>query len=189
MKFLKGPHPAPNAIAQMAKQFGGETELLRAAISASFFLSPEKVKAECRYPNHARSSRALYPGKGFGETVEVDGVSLILDSNHKAQATWREASGFFFRASGYGVRHIWGYASDAKAYTATWNLCYMPFWAGMMTEDQHPFELLAKVVRQVSFDLYFREGPITNLQRPAFIQDPGLKLSDALPADTVINLI
>jgi len=59
----------------------------------------------------------------------------------------------------------------------------------MMTEDQHPFELLAKVVQQISFDLYFRDEPIAELQRPEFVKDPGLKLDEVLPADTSLNLI
>lgn len=189
MKYLRSAPPTPDAIGQLVKQFGGEPALLRAAINASFFLAPEKVTHVSRYPNYARHSRAHYPGSSKGDTVEVGGVAITLDFNHKAQDTWREASGLFVRRSGYGVRHIWGFASNPTAYTATWNLCYMPFWAGMMTEDQHPFELLAKVVQQISFDLYFRNGPVAEHHRPSFIKDPGLDLETTLPPDAVVNLV
>ena len=68
MKFLnRGPHTTPGAIVQPVKQFGGEPSLLRAAISASYFLAPEKVSHECKYPNYARHSRALYPKLSKGD--------------------------------------------------------------------------------------------------------------------------
>ena len=59
------------------------------------------------------------------------------------------------RGSGYGVRHIWGEPWNPYFYTAGWNLCYMPFWAGMLTEAQHPHEKLPDAIQQASWDLYF----------------------------------
>ena len=93
----------PNAIKQMAEQFGGEDALLKAAINASFFLAPDRVLAAPFYPNYVRQSRELYPGKQRGDKVKVAGRILTLDFNHRAQATWEKVSGGFFqRGSGTG---------------------------------------------------------------------------------------
>ena len=77
------------------------------------------------------------------------------------------------RGSGYGVRHIWGNPWDPEFYTAGWNLCYMPFWAGMLTEDQHPHEELQAAIKKASWDLYFRSNPVC--QPPDSVKDPNLK--------------
>ena len=34
----------------------------------------------------------------------------------------------------------------------------MPFWAGMLTEEQHPHPELERAIRQASWDLYFRDN-------------------------------
>jgi hypothetical protein len=186
--FLK-PAESPDAIQQLVRQFGSEAKLIRAAVNATYFVHPDKVTAASHYPLHARHSRAKYPNKTKGETVEVNGVTITLDFNHKAQATWKSVTGVFKRKSGYGVRHIWGNASDPDAYTATWNICYMPFWAGMMTEDQHPLQTLATVIQQISFNAYFRKGPLSKRGRPKFVVDPGLDLERELPEDTTIHFV
>jgi hypothetical protein len=50
----------------------------------------------------------------------------------------------------------------------------MPFWAGMLTEEQHQLPELARLIQQVSFDLYF---PDNNRPRPDFVKDQGINLS------------
>ena len=52
----------------------------------------------------------------------------------------------------------------------------MPFWAGMLTEDQHPHEELQTAFKQASWDLYFRNNPVC--QPPSGVEDPGRELSD-----------
>ena len=81
----------------------------------------------------------------------------MIDDNQHAQMAWERYTGRgLARGTGYSVRHIWGHPWDPDAFTAGWNLCYMPFWAGMLTEGQHPHEELELAVRQASWDLYFR---------------------------------
>ena len=74
---------------------------------------------------------------------------------------WEKYTGFkLARGSGYGVRHIWGEPWNPDAFTAGWNLCYMPYWAGMLTEDQHQYPPLKKAIQQASWELYFEADPV-----------------------------
>lgn len=109
---------------------------------------------------------------------------MTLGDNKRAQAAWAKYTGRpVQRSSGYGVRHIWGHPWDPDAFTAGWNLCYMPYWLGMLTEDQHPHPDVVRVVQQVSFDLYFREPPVCAM--PDFVSDPGMDLSAVVAANPV----
>jgi len=85
------------------------------------------------------------------------------------------------------VRHIWGHPWDPNAYTAGWNLSYMPFWVGMLTEEQHPHPLLERAIRQASFDLFFREQPVCD--PPAFVSDQGLNLPELLGDQPILLLV
>ena len=58
--------------------------------------------------------------------------------------------------SGISGGHPW----NPDAFTAGWNLCYMPFWAGMLTEDQHPLPELQLAIKQASWDLYFQDNQV-----------------------------
>jgi hypothetical protein len=51
----------------------------------------------------------------------------------------------------------------------------MPYWLGMLTEDHHPHPDVARVIQQVSFELYFRERPVC--ARPECVRDPGMDLA------------
>ncbi len=62
----------------------------------------------------------------------------------------------------------------------------MPFWAGMLTEDQHPHEELQIAVRQASWDLYFRHNPVC--EPPGFVADPGLDLPTLLDGQPILVL-
>ena len=62
----------------------------------------------------------------------------------------------------------------------------MPFWAGMLTEDQHPHQDLMQAVRQASWDLYFRENPVC--QPLYFVADPGLDLGAILGEQPLLIL-
>lgn len=156
------------------------TTVVEIAFENSFFVHPEEVRARCPYfPGFARKSNQHYPNLNKGAKTTWLGRDVVLDLNHRAQAAWAKYTGrSIARKSGYGVRHIWGNPWDPDAFTAGWNLCYMPFWVGMLTEEQHPHPLLERAIRQASFDLFFRNDPVCN--PPAFVEDPGLDLAALL---------
>lgn len=163
--------------------------LIQAAFRHSFFLDPEKVRTKTpRFPGFVRHSRTHYHGKNKGDYGKWrDGRRVRLESNARAQMAWAWYSGRkIARASGYGVRHVWGHPWDPDAYTAGWNLCYMPFWVGMLTEDQHPHPDLQLAIKQASYDLYFRKNPVCT--PPTFVKDPGLDLKKILGDQPILLL-
>ena len=107
----------------------------RAAFEHSFFVDPDAVRATTPvFPDRARTSRAAYPKRGKGDKAMWKGRQVTLGDNAYAQQAWQRYTGRpLYRSSGYGVRHIWGHPWDPDAFTAGWNLCYMPFWVGMLT--------------------------------------------------------
>ena len=128
----------------------GGTTILQAAFEHSYFVHPDGVRQNTPlYPDRARLSREHYPGLDRGAHAMWQGREVKLGDNAKAQQAWARYTGRRIeRASGYGVRHVWGHPWDPDAFTAGWNLCYMPFWAGMLTtERQHPHPELKKAVR------------------------------------------
>ena len=116
------------------------------------------------------------------------GREVKLGDNAKAQHAWARYTGRrIARGSGYGVRHVWGHPWDPDAFTAGWNLCYMPFWAGMLTERQHPHPELEMAVRQAAWDLYFGADPVCD--PPEFVTDPGVDLDAILNGQPVLLLV
>lgn len=175
----KGPLPDPAAVLGRLLEVGGTT-ILNAAFENSYFLDPEVVRKRTPYDaGYARISRAHYPGKNPREKALWNGAEVMLDRNQQAQYAWSKYAGrAISRRSGYGVRHIWGNPWDPVAYTAGWNLCYMPSWLGLFTEAQHPHPLLERAIRQASWDLFFRHDPVCT--PPPYVTDPGLSLADHL---------
>ena len=167
---------------------GGVT-ILQAAFEHSFFIHPASVRSRTPYfPDRARFSRKVYPGKRKGDRAIWKGREVILDDNAYAQQAWQRYSGrIIYRGSGYGVRHIWGNPWNPYAFTAGWNLCYMPFWAGMLTEKQHPHPELQRAVQQASWDLFFRNDPVC--APPDFVEDPGMNLDSVLGDQTLRILV
>lgn len=166
----------------------GSTTLVRAAFEHSYFADPEKVRGNTPlYPDRARTSREHYPKLQKGALANWNGRTVKLDGNAKAQQAWRRYTGRpIQRGSGYGVRHVWGHPWDPDAFTAGWNLCYMPYWAGMLTEDQHPHLELVTAVRQAAWNLYFRDDPVC--PPPEFVNDPGRDLDAMLEGLPVLIL-
>lgn len=164
------------------------TSVVRVAFAHSFFVSPEAVRAKTPYfPQVARKSRQHYPGLDKGAKAVWQGREVQLDFNQWAQNAWQKYTGRkIARKSGYGVRHVWGHPWDPEAYTAGWNLCYMPFWVGMLTEEQHPHPLLERAIRQASFDLFFRSEPVC--APPFYVCDQGLDLSELLGDQPILLL-
>ena len=163
-------------------KYGG-TSIIQAAFQHTYFVHPEAVSIRTPYfPERARYSRKYYPGIGKGQATtwkSGDGREIILDDNSRAQIAWERYTGSrLARRSGYGVRHIWGNAHNPDAFTAGWNLCYMPFWAGMLTEDQHPHPELRAAIRQASWDMYFTCNPAWEI--PDFVSNPDIDLADLL---------
>ena len=167
----------------------GGTTILRAAFEHSYFVHPDSVRqATPLYPDRARLSREHYPRLDRGDHAMWQGRQVRLGDNSKAQQAWTRYTGRQIeRASGYGVRHVWGHPWDPDAFTAGWNLCYMPFWAGMLTERQHPHPELEKAVRQAAWDLYFRDDPVCDPLD--FVADPGIDLDAILDGQPVLLLV
>ena len=167
---------------------GAGSTILRAAFDHSFFVDPTRVRARTPwFPDRVRFSRKFYPGKGRGDEAIWNGRTVVLGDNAYAQQAWQRYSGRpIYRGSGYSVRHIWGNPWNPDAFTAGWNLCYMPFWAGMLTEKQHPHPELQQAVRQASWDLFFRDNPVCT--PPEFVSDPGINLASLLGDQPVLLL-
>ena len=166
---------------------GGAT-ILKAAFEQSFFVHPDRVRGNTPlYPDRARLSREHYPGLDRGAHAKWQGREVKLGDNAKAQQAWARYTGRRIeRGSGYGVRHVWGHPWDPDAFTAGWNLCYMPFWAGMLTERQHPHPELEKALRQAAWDLYFGDDPVC--APPGFVTDPGVDLDVMLDGQPILLL-
>lgn len=185
----------PPAVARHPSVSGTATDQLREFVKAaglsyvravfrhSYFVAPDSVRRKpVWYPNVVRYSNEHHGslkkerrGRGKWHGAEV----RVQKANHYAQYAWERYTGTVLsRGSGYGVRHIWGHPWDPAAFTAGWNLCYMPHWAGMSTEDQHPDEEVQKAICQASFDLFFRSDPVCELS--AYVADPGLDLAMAM---------
>ena len=175
----------------MEDYFGqGGVSIIQAAFAHSYFVNPNEVLAKTPYfPERARRSRKYYPNleKGAQAIWSGDGREVLLDDNHHAQLAWERYTGHrLARGTGYSVRHIWGNPWNPDFFTAGWNLCYMPFWAGMLTERQHPHPELEQAIRQASWDLYFRDNPV--YRPPNLVENPGLDLNSLLAGQPLLIL-
>ena len=176
-------------VESLERYFGnGGTTILRAAFEHSYFVHPDSVRGKTPlYPDRARLSREHYPKRDRGEQAMWQGRKVKLGDNAKAQHAWQRYTGHRIeRGSGYGVRHVWGHPWDPNAFTAGWNLCYMPFWAGMLTERQHPHPELERAVRQAAWGLYFGDDPVCD--PPEFVTDPGVDLDAMLDGQPILLL-
>ena len=132
-----------SAIQSLERYFReGGVSIVQAAFAHTYFVHPDRVRDKTPYyPDRARFSRTHYPGlsKGSSTRWSGDGREVRLDDNQYAQIAWERYTGHrLARGSGYSLRHIWGNPWNPDAFTAGWNFCYMPFWAGMLTERQAP---------------------------------------------------
>jgi hypothetical protein len=154
----------------------------------TFFATPAAVRARTPYfPGFARYSRQHYGGGRRGDVADWHGRPVRLDGNSRAQMAWQRYAGrALSRGSGFGLRHIWGHPWDPTAFTAGWNLAYMPHWAGMLTETQHADPQIQMAVRQASWDLFFKKEPVCT--PPEFVSDPGLDLKELLEGQPLLLL-
>ena len=180
-------HPI-EALEQYFRQ--GGVSIIQAAFAHTYFVHPDAVRQKTPYfPERARRSREHYPGldKGRKTVWPGDGREVVLDDNQHAQMAWERYTGHgLSRGTGYSIRHIWGEPWNPDLFTAGWNLCYMPFWAGMLTERHHPHPELERSIRQASWDLYFRNNPVC--QPPSFVVDPGMDLAALLAGQPILIL-
>ena len=169
----------------------GGISIIQAAFAHSYFVHPDEVRAKTPYfPDRARYSRRHYPGLGKGQQAvwKGDGRQIRLDDNQYAQNAWAQYTGRnIARRTGYSLRHIWGNTHNPDAFTGGWNFCYMPFWAGMLTEEQHPHPELQQAICQASWDLYFRDIPVCSL--PDFVVNPGMDLDTILRGQPLLILV
>jgi len=106
--------------------------------------------------------------------------------NTKARLAFAAFSGLVMagdrdgRIRGYHVAHIWERVYDPECFTAGWNMCLMPGFLKLFTEQQDRIELLHRVVQQAAFDLYFRTRSI-GLPAPSFVTEQGLDLKMKFP--------
>lgn len=168
----------------------GGASITKAAFAHTYFVHPDRVREKTPYyPDRARTSREHYPEATTGDwaTWSGDGRKVRLGYNQRAQLAWQKYSGHkIARRSAYGVRHIWGHPWDPEAFTAGWNLCYMPYWAGMLTEEQHPHPELQQAIQQASWNLYFRGNAVC--RKPNFVENPGMDLDSVLDGEPLLIL-
>ena len=168
----------------------GGVSIIRAAFEHTYFVHPDKVREKTPYyPDRARYSRQHYSGKGKGDTAVWlgDGRKVVLDDNQYAQSAWeRYTKHRIARRTGYSLRHIWGDPWNPDMFTAGWNFCYMPFWAGILTEQHHPHPELQTAIHQASWDLYFRDNQVC--EPPDLVEDPGVDLDSLLNGQPVLIL-
>ena len=168
----------------------GGVSIIQAAFAHSYFVHPDEVRTKTPYfPDRARYSRRHYPGLGKGQQAvwTGDGRQIRLDDNQYAQNAWAQYTGRnIARRTGYSLRHIWGNTHNPDAFTAGWNFCYMPFWAGMLTEDQNPHPELQRAICQASWDLYFQDNAVC--QPPDFVVNPGMDLDPILRGQPLLIL-
>jgi hypothetical protein len=91
------------------------------------------------------------------------------------------------RIRGYHVAHLWERVYDPEYFTAGWNLCLMPGFLKLFTEQQDRIPLLYRAIQQAAFDLYFK-GSAVGIPTPTFVVDPGLDLIAVFPG-MVVNLL
>ena len=180
-----------SAIQSLENYFSqGGVSILQAAFAHTYFVHPDKVREKTPYyPDRARTSREHYSESTTGDwaTWSGDQRKVRLGYNQRAQLAWQKYTGHkIARRSAYGVRHIWGHPWDPEAFTAGWNLCYMPFWAGMLTEEQHPHPQLQEAIRQASWNLYFRDNAVC--RQPDFVENPGMDLDLVLDGNPLLVL-
>ena len=168
----------------------GGVSIIQAAFEHTYFVHPERVREKTPfYPDRARFSREYYPGKVKGDSAIWSGNDrkVQLDDNQYAQSAWeRYTKHRITRGIGYSLRHIGGYPWNPDMFTAGWNFCYMPFWAGMLTEQHHPHPELQTAILQASWDLYSRDNPVC--EPPDLVEDPGVDLDSLLDGQPILIL-
>lgn len=177
-----------------------EAELAGFLLRHTYFISPARIRERYKkkgsaawFPDCVRASREHHKEKHRKDQSVWKGRSVKVCDNTKARRAFASFSGLLMagdkkgRIRGYHVAHIWEHVYDPECFTAGWNLCLMPGFLKLFTEQQDPIPLLQQVIRQAAFDLYFK-GSAIGLPTPLFVSDPKLDLKAKFPS-TAINLL
>lgn len=174
-----------------------ESQLAGFLLRYTYFISPDRIRqrheqtrSAAWFPDCVRASREHHAGKQRKEMSKWNGLAVKVCDNTKARLAFASFTGLVMagdregRIRGYHVAHIWEHVHDPQCFTAGWNLCLMPGFLKLFTEQQDRIPLLHRVIQQAAFDLYFKSGAI-GLQTPSFVTDPGLDLKAKFPKITV----
>ena len=178
---------------QLLKDYSdkGGISIIQATFAYSYFVHPDKVRKKTPYfPNKAHTNPKHYPRLGTGDCGKWhgDGRMVRLSKNQPARSAWARYTGRILArltGLGYEARHIWGNSWNPDAFTAGWNLCFMPSWTPKPALEFEDPEL-AKAFRQASWDLYFKDNPVC--QPPDFVSNPGCDLELILKGQPILIL-
>ena len=172
---------------------GGEEALAAFLLRHTYYVSPDRIRQRIEqtgsaawFPNCVRASRQHHSGKQRKELSLWEDREVTVCDNTKARVAFASFSGLVMagdregRIRGYHVAHVWERVYDPDCFTAGWNLCLMPGFLKLFTEQQDRIPLLHQVIQQVAFDLYFRDSAI-GMPTPSFIADPGIDVSTRFP--------
>jgi hypothetical protein len=167
---------------------GSETRLASLLLRHTYFISPLRIRKRIEetgsaawFPDCVRESKEHHRDKRKGQTSAWQGRPVRVWDNTKARLAFSGFTGLVMagnregRIRGYHVAHIWEHVYDPECFTAGWNLCLMPGFIKLFTEQQDRIDLLHWVVQQGAFDLYFKDGAL-GLPTPPFVSDPGIDL-------------
>jgi len=181
--------------------FGNDEEALAGfLLRHTYFLSPERIRQRYEktgtaawFPTCVRGSREHHKGKQKKDQSIWQGRAVTVCDNTKARSAFALFSGLVMagdkegRIRGYHVAHVWERVYDPECFTAGWNLCLMPGFLKLFTEQQDRIQLLHQVIQQAAFDLYFNDNT-AGFPMPPFVTDPGMDLSARFPSVT-LNLL
>lgn len=172
---------------------GGEAELAGFLLCHTYFISPDRIRhcyektgSAAWFPNCVRASNLHHKGKQKNEMSVWNQSPVKVFDNTKARLAFAKFSDLVMagdkehRIRGYHVAHIWERVYDPECFTAGWNLCLMPGFLKLFTEQQDRIDLLHKVIQQAAFNLYFKCGDI-GFPTPGYVTDPGLELNALFP--------
>ena len=179
---------------------GSKDRLARFLLRHTYFISPERIAQLARkedsfacFPDCVRESREHHKGKRRKDVSIWNGREVKVCDNTTARLAFARFTKLVMagdresRIRGYHVAHIWERVYDPHCFTAGWNLCLMPGFLKLFTEQQDPIQELQVVIRQAAYDLYFRNETL-GLTAPPFVSDPGLDLPSRF-SDLILNLL
>jgi hypothetical protein len=196
MPDMKAP-PLKAASDILLRLFGGsENRLALFLLQHAYFISPQRLLAFCEekkgfvcFPNAVRGSREHHPGRQRKEASNWKDRPVTVCDNTKARVAFARFAKLVMagdkndRIRGYHVAHIWERVYDPEYFTAGWNLCLMPGFLKLFTEQQDRVELLQKVIQQAAFDLYFKNAAL-GIAAPEYVVDPCYDLGAMFPGFT-----
>jgi hypothetical protein len=166
-------------------------------LSHTYFIDPQKIRTLIKEHGHAavfpkcvRASREHHPGAARGhQSIWLKQEVRVYD-NSKARLAFARISKLVLsgdrpnRVRGYHVAHVWGRVFDPQFFTAAWNLCLIPGFLKLSTEEQDSIPLLKCIIQQAAFDTYFAKKAI-GIRAPNGVEQPKLKVKRYLRGATL----